>query len=111
MVVSRFLARFIIVFIVMLGLANFLQAQHYPNWFLNPTLIQCDQSVGGIAKKSYLSDSAISYTISNGLNQQNINNGIEVQAETLYWGTEAGKYCLWRKYNDLFYCLLRCPKQ
>jgi hypothetical protein len=100
MMVNRFLHRFIIVFIVMVGLADFLQAQHYPDWFLNPTLIHCMQSISGIAEKSYLSDSAISYAISNGLKQQNINNGIEVTAETSYWGTEAGKYCLWKTYEE-----------
>ncbi len=84
----------------MSGLAGSLQAQHYPDWFLNPTLIHCPHSVSGIAEKSYLSDSAISYAISNGLRQQNINNSIDVQAETSYWGTEAGKYCLWRKYEE-----------
>jgi hypothetical protein len=84
----------------MTGLAGSLQAQHYPNWFLNPTFIHCTHSVSGTAEKSYLSDSAISYAISNGLKQQNINNGIDVQAETSYWGTEAGKYCVWRKYEE-----------
>ena len=100
MMVSRFFTQFTIVFIVILGLADSLQAQNYPDWFLNPTLIHCTQSVSGIAEKSYLSDSAVNYAISNGLKQQNIDNCIEVQAETAFWGTEAGKYCLWRNYEE-----------
>jgi hypothetical protein len=87
----------------MLGLAAYLQAQHYPEWFLNPTTIHCSKSLIGIAEKSYLSDSTISYAISNGIKQQILNNGIEVQAETSYWGTEAGKYCIWRKYEETPY--------
>jgi hypothetical protein len=99
-VVHRFFIRFIIFFIVVIGLADSLQAQDYPVWFLNPALIHCAKPVIGIAEKSYLSDSAISYAISNGFKQQNINNGVEVQAETAFWGTEAGKYCLWRNYEE-----------
>jgi hypothetical protein len=82
------------------GLADYLQAQQYPEWFLNSSTINCSRSLIGIAEKSYLSDSTISYAISNGIKQQKINNGIEVQAETSYWGTEAGKYCLWKKYEE-----------
>jgi hypothetical protein len=100
MMIHRIFPRFIIVFILRAGLAGYLQAQCYPDWFLNPTLIHCTQSTSGIAEKSYLSDSAISYAISNGIQQQNINNGIEVQAETAFWGTEAGKYCLWKDYEE-----------
>lgn len=85
---------------MMIGLAGSLQAQHYPAWFLDPTLIHCTQAFGGIAEKSYLLDSAVNYAKVNGLIQQNINRGVNVEAETSYWGTEAGKYCLWKSYEE-----------
>lgn len=100
MLVDCFCARIICTVIVLLGLAVSLQAQQYPDWFLNPTLIHCTNSVTGIAEKSFLSDSVVNYAICNGLRQQNINKCAEIQAETSYWGTEAGKYCLWRKYEE-----------
>ena len=103
MMVSRFLIRFMFLCIILLGLAGSLQAQHYPDWFLNPTLIHCTYSISGIAEKSYLSDSAISYAKNNGLLQQNLNNGIIVHAAASYWGTEAGKYCIWRTYEETPY--------
>lgn len=101
MVLRWFHNRFFFVYIIFQGLAGSLQAQNYPIWFLNPTLIHCNQFIIGIAEKSYLSDSAVSYAIRNGIKQQNINNGIAIQAETSYWGTEAGKYCLWKKYEEI----------